>query len=102
MHVEFLLASIRRRMGNGQRNPKYRVGAEAGFLAGAVEVDQARVEPSLVLDVVAQHGLRDLARDVANGLANAPAIEARSRGVAELNRLVPACARSGRNDRPAS
>ena len=70
--VERQAARRRRRLGRGEADAEDRVGAEARLVVGAVERDQRRVEPGLVLGVEARHRVGDLAVDGRDRLARRP------------------------------
>ena len=80
------------RMRGGQRHRQQRVGAEPALGVGAVELDHRRVEPALILRVVAEQRVAQHRIDVADGLQHALAEVARLVAVAQLDRL----ARAGR------
>ena len=74
---------VGRRLGHGQRHAEDGVGAEAGLVVGAVEVEHLAVDLALVEGVEAEQRLADLAVDVVDGAARRP------------------CRRSGRRRRAA-
>ena len=83
--------------GAGQGHAEHGVGAEAGLVRGAVELDEQLVYRGLVEGVQAQHGLGDLGVDVLNGLADALAQVTALVAVAELAGLVNAGGGAGGN-----
>src|SRR4029078_3522056 len=87
-------------LGDRERDTQDRVRAEAPLVRGAVEVDQRLVEAALVAGVEAAHRLGDLAVDVAHRLGHALATPLLA-AVAQLEGLVYAGRRAGRNCRPA-
>ena len=89
--------SLRCRLGLGrrQRDREQRVGAEAPFVVGAVEVDHASIERALVVELAAEQRIAKLAVDVGDGFLHAFAEVARLVAVAQLDRF----ARSGRRAR---
>jgi hypothetical protein len=58
-------------LGHGQRDAEDGVGAQAGLVVGAVQVEQQPVDVALLEGVEADQGVVDLAVDVADGLEHA-------------------------------
>ena len=83
--------------GAGQGDAEDGVGAQAGLVGGAVELDEHLVDGGLVEDVQAQHGLGDLGVDVLNGAGHALAQVTALVAVAELAGLVHAGGGAGGN-----
>ena len=76
------------RFGHRERDGEDRVRPQLRLPGGPVEVDQDRVERSLVERVEALHRGRDRGEDVVDGDLHAPAAEARRIAVADLDSLV--------------
>ena len=98
--VQRQLELVGRGLGHGERHAEDGVGAEAGLVVGAVEVDQRPVDAALVERVEADDGVGDLAVDVGDGVEHALAAEAVA-AVAQLDRLERPGRGAGRDDRPA-
>ena len=99
--IERQAARLRRRLGRRQRHAEDGVGAEAGFVARAVELDQRRVDAALVLGIHAGKRVEDLGVDRIDGLLDALAEVARLVAVAQLDRLVRARGGARRHRRAA-
>ena len=93
--------SLRRRLGDGERDAEDRVGAELRLVLRAVERDHRLVDLELVLGLEARDGVENLAIDRLDRLENALAAEAALVAVAQLDRLARSRRRAGRNRGPA-
>ena len=82
----------------GKRDAEDRIGAQAPFVRASIEIDQDLVEAGLVEDVEAGHGLGDVEVDVLDRLQNTFARVPPPVAVAQLDRLVRARRRAGRDD----
>ena len=91
---------LRRRMRDGEGCAENRVGAQAGLVGRAVELDERLVDTLLVADIEVLQPAGDLPHDVADRLRDALAAIAFRVAVAQLDRLVHPrrCARG--HDRP--
>ena len=76
------------RHGHGHR--QHGIGPQAGFVLGAVEIDQRLVQKSLLRGVQTQHGLRDLGIDVFHRLAHPFALVAVRVAVTQFNGFAAA------------
>jgi hypothetical protein len=72
----------------GERDAEQRVRAQAALVVGAVEVDQAAVEPLLVVGVETLERIGDRRVDVRNRLLHSLAEVARLVAVAQLDRFL--------------
>ena len=88
------------RLRRGERDTENGVRAEATLVRRSVELDQHAIEVGLVHPVDPLHGVGDLAVDVGDRRRDALAVP-RVAAVAQLDRLVHAGRRTGRDDRPA-
>ena len=86
--IERLPRCQRRRSRHGKRGAENRVRAQAGFVCGAVEIDQPFVDGALVCGIGAPQRTGNLIVDVANGLEHALAAVAALVAIAQLDRLV--------------
>ena len=84
-----------RSAGHGHRDGERGIGAQAGLVVGAVDVDQGLVEEGLLGGVEAQHGLGDFGVDMLDRLQHALAEVTALVAVAQLDRF----ARAGRGAR---
>ena len=71
--------------GHGHGDSQHGVGAQAGFVFGAVQVDQGFVQEGLLGCVQTQHSFQDFGIDVFNGLEHALAQVARLVAVAQFD-----------------
>ena len=99
--VERKVAGGSRRLGGRERHAEDRIGAEPRLVRRAVERDQRLVDLVLRLGVHTTDGVEDLAVDRLDRLAHALAEVAFLVAVAQLDRLVGAGRRAGR-DRSAT
>ena len=81
------------RQGNSQNG----VGAEAGLIRGAVELDHGAVNFRLLAGVVTDNFIADFVVDVGNGLKNTFAVIAGSIAVTKLNGFAAACGSTARD-----
>ena len=88
-------------LGHGAGDREDRVGAEAALVLGAVELDQRVVDEALLAGVEAEDRLADFGVDVLDGFGDALAEIARGVAVAQLDRLLRAGRRAGRDGRAA-
>ncbi len=99
--IERQAARLRRRLGRRQRHAEDGVGAEAGFVARAVELDHRRVDAALVLGIHAGKRVEDLGVDRIDGLLDALAEVAPLIAIAQLDRLMRTGRGARRNRRAA-
>ena len=90
-----------RRLGHREGDAEDGVGAEAGLVGGAVQVDHHVVDLDLVGGVQPGQHVEDLALHVGRSLADALAAEAGFVAVAQLHRLVRAGGGAGGHRDPA-
>ena len=95
--VERQVRFLRRRLGDRQADAQDGVGAKAGLVRRAVEIDQQRVDPFLLGGFVAGQRIEDLAVDGIDGLQHALAAVAALIAVAKLDCLVGAGGGARRN-----
>ncbi len=78
---------LRHRAGRGQRHREQRVGAESPLVVGAVELDHAPIQRTLVLEFRPDEGVAQRAIDVGDGFRDALAQIARLVAVAQFDRF---------------
>ena len=71
--------------GHGHRHGQRGVGAEAGFVLGAVEIDQGAIDEGLLFGIQADERFGDFGIDVLDSLQHALAQVAGSIAIAQLD-----------------
>ncbi len=99
--IEAVAGGQRAGLGAGQGHAQNGVGAQAGLVGGAVQLDEELVDAGLIQHVQAQDGLGDLAVDVLNSLGHALAAVTGLVAVTELAGLVDTGGSAGGDSRAA-
>ena len=88
-------------VGGRQRHAQKGVAAESRFVGRSVEPAEELVEPLLILDLLTENGVHDLAVDVHHRAANAHPVEPAGIPVPQLDSLQSSRAGAAGDNRPA-
>jgi hypothetical protein len=74
--------------GNCQRSAEHGIGAKAGFVGGAIQIDHGHIDGFLLNSIVSEQGIRDITIDVFNSFENTLAEVAGFIAVSHFQRFV--------------